>query len=81
MRHHSAPLLRAQSRRISGERVSTPASSDVAVSTARPQGAAAKAVNFQRVLSRSSSQMTVGGGAGGGSSALAGRPVGAEVVM
>jgi hypothetical protein len=78
MRHHSAPLLGAQrDRRLSGERVSTPSSS-ADVPSGRPGGA--KAVNFQRVLSRSSSQMTVGGAAGS-SSAMAGKPHLAEVVM
>jgi hypothetical protein len=78
VRHHSAPLLGAQrDRRLSGERASTPISS-ADVPSGRPGGA--KAVNFQRVLSRSSSQMTAGGAAGS-SSALAGRPHIAEVVM
>jgi hypothetical protein len=80
MRHHSAPLLGARKdRRLLGERVSTPTGSSVADEpSGRPGGA--KAVNFQRVLSRSSSQMTVGG-AGGSGSAFAGRPHMAEVVM
>jgi hypothetical protein len=79
MRHHSTPLLGAQrDRRLSGERVSTPSSSADAP-LGQPDGVQ-KAVNFQRVLSRSSSQMTAGGAAGS-SSALAGRPHTAEVVM
>jgi hypothetical protein len=79
MRHHSAPLLGTQSRRVSGDQVLTPSSGDAAVqSAAAGRPGAAKAVNFQRALSRSSSQMTAGGGS---SSVIAGRPQGAELVM